>query len=186
MRQNSERAIQQVLLAISTFAFVIAVPIISWLVSTDDDPNHLTTGLFVYAIFLLGLSLTGFVAAIKHNSTLITICAIHLLIDSALFFIPRLLFIRLSFSFPSLICSTSSRRHTEDLVVSDPDRPVKTIETLGWALGDCLTWMWTLEILFVAVFLAHAALQAVVSVRLFRYAAWLNRRRKIEMARIEL
>jgi len=197
MRHPTELGLRRLLLTVSTFVFLASLLAIYALRFLPADPLHLRKSLSVYLIFFLVVSLIGFAGAVKRNATLITLFATHLILDGVLFFIPRLLLIRFSFSLPALICSNSE--YPEDSVAdlghpvsanrnatSSWENSIKQLSSPAWSEGSCRVWMWGFEIGFVSLLLVLMGVQALLGVKLFGYAAWLGRKKKIERMEREL
>ncbi len=115
---------------------------------------------------------------------MITVFATHLLVDSVVLLIPRVLFIRFSFSLPSMICSNSQY---PDEVPSASSVMTKVdslyqLSSPAWSEDSCRIWMWGLEGAFVAGVLVHVAAQTLFGLRLLAYASWLGRQRRLEKA----
>jgi hypothetical protein len=115
---------------------------------------------------------------------LITILATHLLVDSVVLLIPRVLFIRFSLSLPSMICSNS--QYPDEIpsasnVMANVDS-LYQLSSPAWSEDSCRVWMWGLEGAFVAGVLAHVVAQTFFGLRLLAYASWLGRQKRLEKA----
>jgi len=188
MRQEAELGLRRLLLTVSTFAFFacsIAIYVVQYI---PQDPLHLRMTLTVYVAFFLAMSLTGLIAAIKRNATLITIFAIHILLDCVLLLIPRILFIRFSTSLPSMICSNSKYPDiveeinglADDSRVTQIENQLRQFSSPAWSQGSCMVWMWGLEVALVALMILHMGAQALLGVRLLGYANYLGRQKRLE------
>jgi hypothetical protein len=162
--------------------------------------------LTVYVAFFLGMSLIGLIAALKvkrpisttgnaianiqtqRNATLITIFAIHILLDSILLLIPRILFLRFSTSLPSMICSNSKypdmtegmNSMADESRVTQIENHLKQFSSPAWSQGSCMVWMWGLEVALVTLMILHMGAQALLGVRLLGYANYLGRQKRLE------
>jgi len=197
MRHQAELGMRRLLLTVSTFVFLAALVAIYALRFLPEDPLHLRKSLSVYLVFFLIVSLIGLSGAVKRNATLVTLFATHLLLDAVLFFIPRLLLLRFSFSLPSLICSNS--KYPEDYspdisestsafrtATSSWENSIRELSSPAWSEESCRVWMWGFEVGFVSLLLILMGTQALLGVKLFGYAAWLGRKKKIERMEREL
>jgi hypothetical protein len=46
--------------------------------------------------------------------------------------------------------------------------------------SGCLLWMWSLDMVFIAIMLMQMGAQALLGVRLLGYSNWLNRQKRLE------
>lgn len=191
MRHQAELSLRRLLLTVSTFVLLTSGAAISAVRFLPEDPLHLRRSFTVYLVSFVAGSVIGISGAIKRNATLITLYAIHLLLDSILFFIPRILIIRFSFSLPSLICSNSDYPAFETEPVTSTssafsktthkiESSIKQLSSPAWSEGSCRVWLCGLETGFIVLLLTLMVLQAILGVKLYGYAAWLNRRKRTE------
>jgi len=180
MRLEAELGIRRLMLTASTFYFLIGLPIICGLQYLPPDHVQLRSTLTAYIIFSLVVSCVGIVAAVTRNATLITILATHLLVDSVVLLIPRVLFIRFSLSLPSMICS-NSQYSDETSLMTNLDS-LYQLSSPAWSEDSCRAWMWGLEGAFFAGVLVHVVVQSFFGLRLLAYASWLGRKSRLEKA----
>ncbi|KAF2675154.1 hypothetical protein BT63DRAFT_450136 [Microthyrium microscopicum] len=187
MLRESEISIRRLLLTVSTFVSLFSLVAIYALRYLPEDPLHIRASLTAYVIFFLLVSVLGFVGAIKRSAPLITVFAAHLLLDSIIFFIPRILLVRYSFSLPQLICSNGKfpdplgdHPETSAAIQHKLQDKLKTLSSPAWSEGSCLVWMWSLEVVLLCLMTLHFATQTLLCVRLFGYAKWLGRKGRLE------
>lgn len=182
MRYEAELGIRRLVLTASTFVFLIGLPIIYGLQFLSPEHAQLRSTLTAYFIFLLVVSFLGIVAGVTRNATLITVLAAHLLVDSIVLLIPRVLFIRFSLSLPSMICSNSQYPdETPSSLITNVDS-LYQLSDPAWSEDSCRVWMWGLEGAFVAGVLFHVVAQTFFGLRLLAYASWLGRQKRLEKA----
>jgi hypothetical protein len=195
MRFEDELGIRRVVLTTSTFSFLIGLPIVYGLQYLPPDHVQLRATLTAYIAFLLVVSIVGIVAAVtvcfqpsrhavlirrQRNATLNMILATHLLVDSIVLVIPRILFIRFSLSLPGMICSNS--QYPDEASMMGSVDALYQLSSPAWSENSCLVWMWGLEYVLVAGVACHVAVQTFFGLRLFAYASWLGRQKRLEKA----
>jgi len=160
-------------LTLTTIVLLLSAFTIYGLQWLPSEPLHLRRNITVYSAFVLFVSGAGFVGAIKRNPTLLSLFSSHLLLDSILYLIPRILIINLSISLPSLLCTPSppSTRNDEAYrVYSNPRLAERFLES-----ERCRTLTWLLEGCVVSGMVLVMGLQLWLALKIRRYAQYLER-----------
>lgn len=172
-------------LTLTTLVLLISTLSIYFLQFLPSEPLHLRRNLTVYSVFVMIVSCLGMAGAIRRNPTLINLFASHLLLDALLYFIPRLLLLKLSVSLPTLFCTSSPPGSLEDLREAAVYR-IHNGETIAerawnrvykpqWLEGEsCRAWTWGLEVVFLSLMLIIMGAQVWCALRLRRYAQWIE------------
>jgi hypothetical protein len=116
------------------------------------------------------VALTSF----QRNPTLLSLFASHLLLDSILYLIPRILLLNFSITLPTLLCSPPSSSTRNDDVYRVHQNPRVAQRFL--ASKRCRTMSWALECCVVSGALLVMILQFWLGLKIRRYAQYLERK----------
>lgn len=189
MHADSELNLRRLLLTVTTFSTVAALISLYGVTMFYDFQPLMIKSVSLYLIFYLVASGIGFIAAVKRNGTLLSFYAIHLLIDSIVLLVPRLLLARFSATMPQMICSNELPQTNQDHLEGNLDYMSAAIRTRNsatkllsstWSEESCQVWMWTAVLGLMAMMLIYTTAQVYLAVRLSVYAIWLGREKKLE------
>ncbi|KIW00634.1 uncharacterized protein PV09_07828 [Verruconis gallopava] len=174
MRHEDEAFMRRLSLGLTTFALVLSLLTTYILQYMPNDPLHLRRNFTIYSVFVLFVSAAGFVGAWTRNPTLLSLFASHLLLDSILYLIPRVILLNFSISLPTLLCSPSypSTRNDEVYRVHQTQRVAQRF----LSSRRCRSVSWAVECCVVSGALLAMILQFWLGLKLRRYAQYLDRR----------
>lgn len=173
MRAKEELFMRRLSLTLTTIVLLVSVATIYGLQWLPSEPLHLRRNFTLYSVFVLIVSGAGFVGAVKRNGNLLNLFASHLLLDSILYLIPRILIINFSISLPSVLCAAappSTRNDDAYRVYANPRLAAHFLES-----DRCRTLTWALEACVVSGMVLVFGLQVWLALKIRRYAQYLEK-----------
>ncbi|KAF2434390.1 hypothetical protein EJ08DRAFT_465043 [Tothia fuscella] len=181
-----EAAMRRLTLATTTLALLLSLVSIYALQYLPEDPLKLRRNLAIYCGFVVFVSGLGLYGAITRNGSYINLFASHLLLDSLLCLIPRLVVLHFTTSLPSMTCSAPglahpSLREASAYRITSNSLVEKVIRRHGWSESSyCVAGTWVLEVFCLIVGFFLMAMQLWVALRMRRYAQWLDRKEDLD------
>jgi len=171
MRAKEELVLRKLCLLLTiivVFVSLATLYLVQWL---PNEPLHLKRNITVYSIFVLFVSLTGFVGAVKRNGNLLNLFASHLLLDSVLYLVPRILIINFTISMPGILCAVPPSTHN-----NEPYRrfPNPRLAEHFLESDRCRTMTWALEGCVISLLAIVFGLQVWLALKIRRYAHYLE------------
>jgi hypothetical protein len=179
-------------LALTTVVMLLSLGTTLALQYMPNDPLHLRRNFTLYSLFVVFASGAGFIGALRvrnkmayihrdhanmqpqRNHALLSLFASHLLLDSILYLIPRIILLNFTVSIPALLCSPPAPSTRNDDVYRVHQNPRMAQRFL--ASKRCKTMSWALECCVVSGSLLLMGLQFWLALKIRRYAQYLERR----------
>jgi len=174
MRPQDEQHLRRLSLTLTSLVLLLSLCTSYALQYLPSDPLHLRRNFTLYSLFVAIISAGGVYGAVKRNATLLSLFASHLLLDSILYLIPRILLLNFTFSLPALVCSPF-RQSSRNVDVYRVHRNPRMAQNLMDS-KRCQTMSWAIEWSVISGALAFMILQFLLALKVRRYAQYLDDR----------